>query len=213
MSSREEKASFLGKAILRGLHCRRRHFSPGAPGRSCPFHALPVLQPLTRTRRDGWKRRRPRTEAWGVGEEEGQQEGLDEVNEILALGIKGIFLLHQLDSQPRRGLPPQPDPPGQGLSLADPFILSSVTASVYHPDLENWDPSGCHPYAQTRRGSLALMRPLPPLRALSILGAFSLVLYCLDVSFPSLCAHQRLSVSPMPLLLPLHRVSSSRLSF
>lgn len=103
LSSREEKASFLGKAILRGLHCRRRHFSPGAPGRSCPFHALPVLQPLTRTRRDGWKRRRPRTEAWGVGEEEGQQEGLDEVNEILALGIKGIFLLHQLDSQPRRG--------------------------------------------------------------------------------------------------------------
>lgn len=74
----------------------------------------------------------PEQRLGGWGEEQGPQEGFGELNEILAFDKKSVLLLHQLDSQPRLCSPPRPVPPGQGLSLASPFIRPSVTASVYN---------------------------------------------------------------------------------
>ena len=55
---------------------------------SCSFCAFPILQPLTRAGGNGQNRRRPRTEDWGSGEGQGKQEGVGELDEILASGKK-----------------------------------------------------------------------------------------------------------------------------
>lgn len=83
------------------------------------------------------------------------------MNEISALGEKSLWLLHHQIPSPDWD-PCMGSPPGQGLSLASPFIPASVTPSVYQCLHGGLGPSWCHPCARHHEGSVALAGHLSP---------------------------------------------------